>query len=355
MVKFKIILFLLLPLIPLSKLFPLSGHVVSPPRPVLTFSNVKEGKFQEAVEKDFTRHFGAFNPLVYLDNTLNLSLAETNLNKSTCVVVGRDEVFLSGDEVALRDQTVFDWPAIEAGVQEMADAVTKLKKNGVEVVVLFVPSKLRYYPDFIPSRWRVGDHSPPKFLAVTDRMLLLMNEKRIPILDTREVIEEVGQATGSLAIPKRGRHWTNLTSCQILGRFERPGFDCLPGKVEPSKKNEQDIYRCLNAFNPLAGPELLPQPQILGESFKRFKKALFVGSSFMRELEDQALRQSLFSELNLYYYNKTDYQGEDGRPIPEGQAWREFILSRDLIVIDLYEVQLNLFDHGFSKRVNQEL
>lgn len=356
--KALMIFILLLPLIPLSGLVKLDGHVVSPPRPKFNWESIRRGETQEAIEKDFARHFGAFNFLVKLDNSLNFAFKETNLNQSHCVAVGNNGVFLSPDEIAQRNVATLDWGKIEVGLVGMSIAIERLQAAGVKVAVLFVPSKLRYYPSAIPERWKSGNPSDeePEIQKIGEKALDKIRELGLPVLDTRIILGDVLTETSMTPIPKGGRHWNDLTSCRILAKFVYPELKCEITGLEPAKKNEQDVARCLNRFAPFGAPEEVPAFKV-PEGYKAAspKKVLFVGSSFMRELESQAIKLGLFEDLHLFYYFKGDYQGENSKPIPEGDAFREFVLSRDLIVIDLFEIQLDLLDHGFSKAVNQTL
>jgi hypothetical protein len=42
------------------------------------------------------------------------------------------------------------------------------------------------------------------------------------------------------------------------------------------------------------------------------------------------------------------------QPIEIGEAWKEFVSSRDLIVIDFFEPQIDEISHGFAAQVVKE-
>ncbi len=352
--RIAIIIFFLIPLIPMPKTFSLAGVIEDAPRAKFSWHGLATGKYQEQFEKYFSRHFGFYSALVRLDNTLNFALQETNFNSSRCVVIANSDVYFAPDELQMRERRSFDWPKIEEKIRVLALGTKKLKSMGIDVVVLYVPAKINYYEEAIPDRWKIHREGPLPYKEVTSKALALMKSLGVPVLNAEELIAEIGKATGRTPYPRRGRHWTQLVSCEVLGKISRPGFTCLPAVEAEGSKAERDQYECINAFLDFKAPERVFRPAPTVDKVSDGRKALFVGSSFTRELETEARRLDLFADLHDFYYNKTDFVGEKGEAIKVGEAWKDFVRTRNLIVVDFFEPQVDEIGHGFMDQVLRE-
>lgn len=353
--RFLIILFLLIPLIPTSRLFFLRGATTAPEKVPLTLSSVWTGKYQEWVEGHFARHVGFYAPLINLDNMINLAFSETRLNSNGCVVIAHNDVLLSPDEVALFRQRKVDWPAIEKKIQLLSEASQKLKKLGIEMKLVFVPSKLSYFVKELPERWQVETPEPRPGLAAVQQAMARLQSLQVPILDVRDILEKIRKETGEIGYPRGGRHLYQLASCEILGMLQKPNFTCFPAVPGVATGNESDIHECLNSFHPFGQREKLSKPGPVQTERKAPRKVLLVGSSFMRELETEARRLKLYEDLHIFYYNKSHENGVSSKPVKIDDEWRNLIKSRDLIVVDFFEPQLDTLGHGFAEQVLREL
>jgi len=352
MMRAKIIIFLMLPLLPMAGFFKLHGAVEDPPRPRFSLRAAASGALQDAIEKDFAVHFGFYRLLVKVDNTLNYFLRETNLNANHCVVIAKDDVLLAPDELLFRERQEFDLKTIDKKIDDLAAASRKLKSLGVDFKLVLVPSKVNYYPDKIPGRWTLHPEEPTPSRALWSHIIQKLKTTDLEWIDSGEVMGSVAKTTGALAYPHRGRHWNQLTSCEMLGHFA--GFTCSAREAGPASDDEQDLFSCLNAFFPgLAREQLYRAAQSFAPPAVKPQRVLFIGSSFMRELETEARRLNLFRDLHLFYYNRTDYVGEEGHDLQIDERWKEFLRSRDLIVMDLFEPLTDSIGFGFPEQVER--
>ena len=348
------ILLLLLPLIPLANFFTLGGVAQPPPHVPLTFATVASGSWQTWFEANFARHFGAFRPLVRLDAAFEQLIGESKFNSGFCALRGRNDVLIPSDEIEFMHRTDFDEDAITAHVESLAQALEKFKKLGIATHVFFIPTKLSNFEDPVPPRYRIDrPGTPAASEAVVERTLAKMRARNIPFTDVRGIIKRVIDETHRPAFPAGGRHFTDFTSCQLLGALQPKPVTCPVGDERPARGAEDDLRRCFNEVN-WRGPERVIDTNLF-EMPSTYRRVLFVGSSFMRELENESRRLHVFEDLHLFYYNENDYVGDWTAPIPKGESWRQFVKSRDLVVIDVFAGQVEKLGYGFTEHVVNEL
>jgi hypothetical protein len=175
-----------------------------------------DGLFQSNQEKYLNENFGFRNSCVRLNNQLAFSLF--NYAHAVSTVVGKDN-YLYGDTYikAYFGADFLGWPKIKDNIRKLKFVKDVLKKKGINLMVVFVPGKASFFPEFLPDE--------PNYQKKTtnyEAYRELLPESGIPYLDLCSYF--IGQKNKSPypLFPKTGIHWSVFAAevaADTIGRF----------------------------------------------------------------------------------------------------------------------------------------
>lgn len=291
---------------------PLSGVFSSVPKPVAACSTWFNGDYQSKYRQYLEDSVGFKPDFVRIYNQLEFSLF--SIPHAERVVVGkRNEMFAAG---YIRGYLGQDFPGehyISEKVKMLKFVQDYLWKNKkIFVVVIIPPDKGSFYPELIPDRFLDMKRHQTGRAYFTKKA----DEAGVNVLDFNPYFLAMKDTSRYRLIPPSGVHWSDygsyLAADSAIRYLEKKTGLKLPAMVLDSleltikpRHNDDDINKTLNLiWN--APHEMLAYPcfHFNADTTKPKPAALFVADSFIWGWWDQPIIQNLFSNKEIWYYDK---------------------------------------------------
>jgi SGNH hydrolase-like domain, acetyltransferase AlgX len=356
---------ILLSLPPLQMCFRFFKEVeiygVNPPdKPRLTLKKWFNGRFQSAATTWFEKNSGFVGHFAKTYNQLIYHLFKEA--PAGDVIVGKDHYLYM-------DNYVVPWQGFtvskEKELSKFAERIKKLQdllsKRGVTFLMVIAPSKATIYPEYIPNRFRVtGKSNQTNY----DRILPYLREYNVQYVDGHQYFLQLKAESQYPLFHVAGIHWSFFGACKMsqviqsklssLMQKDLVALNCEPVTMDTHPTgSDRDVAELMNLWT----PELLtafPTPHpVVSVDRKRGAyrpSVLFMGDSFCWTLLDVAGRKA-FKQIDFLIYNNSLY------PYPsrtKAVKWprdrhrlRELILSKEVVILEAVEPNLNQIGYGF--------
>ena len=335
--------------------------VNSPDKPRLTLKKWFNGKFQSAATTWFEKNSGFVGHFAKTYNQLIYHLFK-EAPSAKGVIVGKDHYLYM-------DTYILSWQGFvrskDNELRKMAERIKELQdvlsKHGITFLMVIAPSKATVYPEHIPNRyWVEGKPNKTNY----DRILPYLRENNIQYVDGHQYFLELKKVSQYPLFTVAGIHWNYFGACKMsqviqsklgsLMQKDLVGLNCDSVTLDMyATGSDRDIAELMNLWT----PELLttfptPHPVV---SVDRKRNAyrpsvLFTGDSFCWTLLDIAVRKA-FRQVDFLIYNNSLY------PFPsrsKAVKWprdqrrlRELILSKEVVILEAVEPNLNQIGNGF--------
>ncbi len=133
----------------------LKGEFTKAPNPALTLQSWLDGSFQTQKENYLNENFGFRNTLVRLNNQIAFSFYHRARSKG--VIVGKEN-YLYGDTYvnAYYGNDFLGKSKIQETVRKLQFLRDTLKKKNIDLMVVIVPGKASFFPEFLPECKRMA-------------------------------------------------------------------------------------------------------------------------------------------------------------------------------------------------------
>ncbi len=362
-----VILFLCVPIA--QKLFqfkkhikPLEGSYVTVKDTVFTLNGWMDGRYQETKNKYLAQHYGLRNYFVRLNNQIRYSLFD--LTSIHNVIVGKEGFMYETEYIDAYYGNDF------IGAEKLTQRYTAIKKlqdqlagMGIDLEVVFAPSKAAFYPEYIPD-----DYVTEKKQTNYDYAIELCKRLNINHVDFNAWFKELKSKMSYGLYPKTGIHWStygSLLAADSLKKHIEFNTHFNLKDLEITKVNysdslihpDNDMGRVMNLLLPVNAPAM-PYADYYwkpDDSTTVQPNALFVSDSYFFQIYSQGLSSNFFSNTRYWYYNTTVY--------PETEAVRdvnklnivEEIKKQKVIVLMATEMNVQEMGWGFAERALDEL
>lgn len=375
-----LVLLIAMPLVQKStRLFPeakLGGVEARPRRQKLTMEAWFNGTYAKQFEKRFSCKVGFRGLCVKLVNQLNFSVfGKTTVRSGTRITQGMEgwlyetayiEHCLDPPIIKERDRKAF--------VGDLKELQDLLHDRGAVFILVISPSKVRVVPEHLPAGLGL-DASAIHETGAYDSLIDELRDAGVRVEYVHEFFESIRERTPCL-FTRGGTHWSYYSCflfCQHLLRSVQPD---LPGKIvvpeiervvhDNARGTDNDLADLLNLiwFGPLN--DEMPYPEARTDALPIGKRArvLVVGDSFAFTMVDSLNRAKAAGKMDLLFYNRRhyDYPAEDNpacilehhiyrrdRVDRSGDGWRELLLAKDLVILEINEVHLHDRGWGFVR------
>jgi hypothetical protein len=339
-------------LFPLYKSEPLAGDVRPAPDASFSLEAWMSGSFQYGKEKHLNDNIGARPELVRINNQIDYMLFR-KLHASG-VVIGRDYYMYEDGYIKAYNGTDF------MGMERIMDQLGKLRfiqdtlaRAGKQLLLTFVPSKGRFYPEYFPASMQ--QHAP----AASNYSVMREACARLGInhLDLNGWFRNMKATAPHPLFSKQGIHWTHLGAAIAADSFNRHleqmlGID-IPdltiGRVEctDSLRGENDIARGLNLLVPLTRERLCYAKTSFTADSNRHKRpaVIFICDSFFWTFLDLKVPQHCYRNWHMWYYFSEDWNervmsGKADMQDPKESDWLATVSGSDAVVLFISEPNL---------------
>lgn len=349
----------------------LFGSEVPAEAPALSARGWQNEQVQPALQAWFEGHIGFRGVMVRTDNTVHASVIG-EAKPGSYVIVGRDETLFYADDVLYMGRRHIEMLAVLQRVAVLTSGLgvldARLRARGKRLVVVISPSKTSVYPEAVPSIWRRPGRGADLEVQVALRAGLQSVGVRYAD-GCAALAGKVGEERERL-FTRTGRHWTALGACLVLREVLSTGAivpSCAyeMATVDRDGSVDFDLFRLANVWRVGEGGASLPALVERGAPRAQSRlplprpRAIFAGTSFTWMLVD-VLRPFVDAPVAAFY-NTTFYDVSEGqRPLgpvdPASAAWIDYVLQRDLYVIEILET----YAHGeqlisFVETLNRRL
>lgn len=225
-----------------------------------------------------------------------------------------------------------------------------LKKRGQQFVYLSSPSKVTYFPEFLPKTNAIsGSCRPAPYIPLTH---LFTNS--LAFVDVRENIIKAKSTYGYLLFPHNGLHWTKLAGILATQAFidqlnismkkNFPAINYSLQRINEEMYGDNDLIFLANLFRPnFAYPSAIVKIKYpLLRKTKPFKLAI-VGDSMSGAIIETLIEAKIFDQIDFYFYYTEDHRRwkKSGSmitlPVNEADKYQALRLA-DVVLLEENEV-----------------
>jgi hypothetical protein len=328
------------------KLKPLAGVTFTTDKPDLNLNNLASGKYQSNIEQYSRENFGFREWAIRFYNQINYSL----FNETTChfITPGKDGWLFYAE--AFRDyygiepinqyktyDRAREWA--RKNVRMMNKLRYVLKDYDIEFLCFMAPNKAEIYPEYLPY------HQPAPADAIHTAAYYdsLMTAIDFPHVEMTKWYQSMKDTASFLLFPKRDTHWrysavygydSLFSYMNRLNDFGIPDI-CINGMPVMDTSYLEVDEQTLNLIFPIGNDSPKYRADIsvdCGEGCRK-PKVLFVGDSFIWDLETYMPWKEFMDYVEIWFYNKSAFLGfeKEKHPIDDINRLRS-ILNADYVV-----------------------
>jgi hypothetical protein len=294
----------------------LFGHFTVRNMPKLTNIS-REGwfsaQYQEEITAGFNENIGLRKTLIRINNQFDYSLFRTIHAEG--FIAGKNGYMYEEDYIKEYTGKYFiGKTALDKKLEKLYDVQQLLKKQGIDLILVFEPGKATFYPEYIPTRYQVKKRTLSNYdYSRTKLKALGMN-----YLDLSSWFLSLKDTSKYDLFPRFGMHWSiyGMTlAVDTLSRYisavhgaRLPGFYIKETEIaaEP-RSTDNDIEEMTNLLFPLPSGTYAYPVNVFGpDTINRDLNVLVVGDSYYRSIKDN-FSQFLFKTDTFWYYNSKVY------------------------------------------------
>lgn len=240
---------------------------------------------------------------------------------------------------------------------KLKEIQNQLKKDNINLIVVFAPGKASYFPEFFPSQYDTAKRTLSNYLCYVKKC----EELDVDFIDFNSYFVNHKRNSEHLLFPKGGIHWGELGIALAFDSLTKyieqkrniniPDFDFEKLEYPATLlKEDRDISDAMNLFFEYKYYKM-PKPHFAFKDTKGTKKPklLIIGDSYGYGLTNSKLISKLFNNTEFWYYNKEikprrknhSSNVEDINVIEELKRF-------DVVLLLSTEANLLKFDFGFS-------
>ena len=330
----------------LFEMKPLAGFIKNTEVPELTLDNYQSGEYQAKLESRLGETFGFREPVIRLYN----QYLWTCYKKTYChFIVPGKKGYLFYTE-ALNDyygvetlKTFRTYDRAREWAQQNVRMMNKLryvlKDYDVEFLCFMAPNKTQLYSEYLPYH----QPAPPGAFNTADYYDSLMNVIDFPHVEMTRWFKAMNDTASFQLIPKRDSHWrysaaygydSLFSYMNSLNDFGIPDIH-VQGMRQLDTMYRENDEKTLNLIFPIPNDSPKYRPEVTVECNEgcHKPKVLFVGDSFVWDLETYLPWKEILGDVEIWFYNENAFVGfeKEVHPIKEIDRLRS-ILRADYVV-----------------------
>ena len=328
------------------KLKPLEGVIRETPFPEFTMDNYVSGSLQRDLEQYSSENFGFREWVIRLYN----QYLWTFYHKTYChfIVPGKNGYLFYSE--ALSDyygiESIKMYRSYDRARQWARQNVRMMNKlryvlqdYSVEFLCFMAPNKVQLYSEYLPYH----KPAPADAINTADYYDSLMTAIGFPHIEMTRWFQQIKDTASFQLIPKRDTHWryaavygydSLFSYMNSLNDFGIPDIKVYGMRQLDTMYREND-EKTLNLIFPIPNdaPKYRPEVSVeCGEGCRK-PKVLFVGDSFIWDLETYLPWKEILDDVEIWFYNSSAFLGfeKEKHPVSELNRLRS-ILRADYVV-----------------------
>lgn len=296
---------------------PLNGAFYKTEKPdfsSLSWNTWMEGSFQSEFEKGLKQHIGFHDLFVRASNSVDFHLFR-KVNAGG-VVLGKENQLFEYDYIRAMEGTDYLGNEIlDRQIRRLKFVQEELKKYNTKMILVFEPSKARFYPEYIPDHYHIDGNITTNY----SRSLELCETYDLEYLDLNRFFTEEKPKHSYPLYTKYGIHWSVYGMYQALDTLTNylrkesdlyiPGFEIV--QVDTSRQPRDTDFDLGYLLNLMENPECevmgYPKGVVTHDESYVKPRILTVGDSYYLNILHNSDAKKLFSDQHFWYYNKHVY------------------------------------------------
>lgn len=336
----------------------LNGFFVSAKDVSFTLDSWFSANFQSSKEKYIKENIGFRSYFILTYNQMMYSLYNKAVNPGG--VVGKDNyLYLESYIFNETGENYIGDKQVNIVSQRLLFLQQYFAKQGVKLLTVFLPSKASYFPEYIPSKYKLFPKS--NYTAYCENFESL----NINYIDLNTYFLEFKEKAPYPVFPKNGVHWTDygmaiamdslINKIEEMQGLEMPHFSWEEPVelMEPHDPSDIDAENLMNLIYDLPR-EKMPYPNFLFEndSTKKRTKTIVISDSYYAKAYERHIPQHIFEKGVYWYYFNTARYSDGDKEIEvavEEFNLRNKLFKQDVIVLFASQATLHLFPYGFDE------
>lgn len=330
--------------------------------PQFSWSSWFNGVYQPDLEVALDQNMLIRPAFIRVNNQINYSIF--NFASAKNVVIGKDGyLFEEGYIKSYLGDEVVNEGAIKLKIEKAKYVQRELEKRGKHLLILLVPGKASFYPEYIPDRYL----PERKKTTYYDLYSQYLPSSGLNYIDLKGYFLKLKNKTPFPLYPKQGVHWSNYGAClamdSIVNYIKYDLKINLPTvsfkEVEAPvmwRDTDYDIATGMNLMFAIPHNQMgYPKVVFESDSNKIKPNVLTIGDSYFWNLIGLGLNTHVFNNNAFWYYNKVAHVAPyPERPIESSELLRE-IEKQDIILLLQTEVYYNNIGMGFIESAYEQL
>lgn len=338
----------------------LGGYYVKIEKPELSLKAFNSLEFQNKLEKYGKQQIAFADFFIKFSNQIRYTFLKSSNVKG--VVVGKDNYLYYDyyiNSYLGRDSVPQD--TVSLVVKELAQVRDSLKVKGVDLVIMIVPGKGSFYPEYFPKYY---SRLKPE-ITNYEKYSKEFYKHNINYLDFYAWIRSLKGKTKYRLFSNTGVHWGQyacyLTIDSLTSYFDKKYAINLPrlkiSNVKESTnmiRSDDDAEKLMNVIKNI--PDYpMPNVELKVDSAGKDKlRVLSIGDSYFYGLNDLGLNRSVFYESEFWFY--FEYVDKPNNPtgikyIIEYDDIKEEIEKHDVLLIVMTDGTLTTSPISFARKL----
>ena len=345
--------------IPFINVGRVEGNVDKVNKPKFTASNWLNGEFQDSLVKYNEQNLDVHPFLLQCHNQVAYSVfGEINVKD---IVAGKDNMLFEGKYLnAYWGQDFAGDTVVKEKVRKLIYIKSELKKLNIDFILLIVPGKASYFPEYLPAKPDNVIKKRTNYEAYTEEL----HRQHFEYLDLKPYFLKLKSTTPYPFFNRIGTHWTLYSSTlaadslfnymQHVRHINMNKFIVSKGEVTTKAKYpDNDIGQPMNLLCPIPSFTMYyPVVTFPKDTAKTKPDVLIIGDSFLWNWSVYyPFFQNLFGGKSAFWY----YNKEVWWPSVEGQErqltsqlnFNDQTMNRDFIILESSEQNLCNFGYDF--------
>lgn len=323
-----------------------------------------DGGYQNQKEKYLNDNIGFRPDLVRLNNQLDYFLFK-KLHANGVVMGKNQELFEEGYIKAYYGDKFLGDARIKDLMRKLRFVQDSMQRAGKTLLLTFIPSKGRYYPEDFPEDLKGTYTTQSNYLVMKKES----EAAGVNVLDFNGWYLNKKATTPHPLFSKMGIHWTHWGAdyamdslnhvLENLLHIHMPDiiFDSVTCTKET--RGENDIERGLNLIWPITSETLCYNNIHFNDSNKTKPEVIFIGDSFFWTVLGDGIPQNCYRTFHYWNYFNEMWTPE----VTAGKAdltyirfsnWKAIVAKSDAVVLFYTEPNLARFNHDFIDEMYQE-
>lgn len=322
-------------------------------------------RFQGFFERNFQKQTGLIGYLVRLDNQIDYFLFnQASSNPRGQIILGLNNQLIERSYLKSANRTIKENRSkLVELVSQLKSFQKSLKKDGTDFILVISPSKAAFYPEAIPSWYKVAGASDryDSLTFFTEEL----KKSEVNFIDGFSLLKNKEGELNQPMFAASGTHWNELGGCLVVSEIlkesvknsGKPGplIECkVSGEMDRPAYQDMDLLRLANFWFPelLIGKAPKIRQNLILSDLGKAPNLLVIGSSFCWELLRQFEQSKAASRIDFLYYFKRHAisSADQGKVIdPATFDYKKITQAKDLVIIEINQNFLNKAGFNFPK------